>query len=678
MFGLGVDVYYLIKKDLKINISLALCFGVLIIIYLFYFLSNTRYFHYDNFSHWGLIVKNIYQNSRFPNFQDAIIGFQSYPTGSASFIWYICKIVGYSEGHTLFAQAILILSCTFPFWERCKGVESKKKWLILSIVIVESLFWMTYGAHLANGLYQLLVDVLLAAVAVAAFSIVYYYQEDVKRALACVVPLLSFEVCIKNSGVMWVIAILMELLYFCARSKIKKGFSIFIFGGALGIPLMFRLLWDRHIALVFSNSESSSHAMSLKNWKGVFAEKTQNDLLEITQLFLGQILSVKSTVLHLLIAMLIVVCILITINRSIIKQLHILYGFFFLVIVTVIYQIGNYFMYLFSMPLGEALRLAGYSRYVMTLECFVMGVITVFGLELIRGENMQTQNVIQRYGHIFSGMVLFLFLLIKSVCIKDLIIYVEPQKGREVSRWRLDDIVEKYGLEEGKKSLIYMGDPNLDRDVGYRFLMSKFVLYSNDIRVINSDQVNELKNANDYDYTIILEQDDIVDAWLGDSVIPFENNECLKLENYDYVTLQEYLQMIDNDRCIVFISVKDDAATMFNNGMKVAMAELGLQIDITGRYRYSYCAIVDEGTVIYENLNEDLIEISGKYKEIDYSIKSAGFSCGNLSSIVINGKDYSRNMRGINIVIYDKECKKVIDAINFDTWQLDGAYMIKK
>lgn len=47
---------------------------------------------------------------------------------------------------------------------------------------------------------------------------------------------------------------------------------------------------------------------------------------------------------------------------------------------------------------------------------------------------------------------------------------------------------------------------------------------------------------------------------------------------------------------------------------------------------------------------------------------SAGYSAGNKSSIVINGKEYSKNKRGLNIVVYDKTKDEVISSRIFDTW----------
>lgn len=53
--------------------------------------------------------------------------------------------------------------------------------------------------------------------------------------------------------------------------------------------------------------------------------------------------------------------------------------------------------------------------------------------------------------------------------------------------------------------------------------------------------------------------------------------------------------------------------------------------------------------------------------DISYSVVSAGYDCGCVSSIIIDGKEYSINSRGINIVIYNNETNQVVDTVCFDT-----------
>ena len=46
--------------------------------------------HYDNFSHWLTVATEMLKTDQMPSFRSALIRFQSYPTGSAGYIYYFC------------------------------------------------------------------------------------------------------------------------------------------------------------------------------------------------------------------------------------------------------------------------------------------------------------------------------------------------------------------------------------------------------------------------------------------------------------------------------------------------------------------------------------------------------------------------------------------------------------
>ena len=99
-----------------------------------------------------------------------------------------------------------------------------------------------------------------------------------------------------------------------------------------------------------------------------------------------------------------------------------------------------------------------------------------------------------------------------------------------------------------------------------------------------------------------------------------------------------------------------------------ALRGLGLATSLNEKYRQSYYAIINEDNVI-EDVGNVLLETSGdiRDKSLKYKVISAGFDVGNESSIIINDKEYSLNMRGLNFVVYDNELQKVIYSCNYDT-----------
>ena len=51
---------------------------------------------------------------------------------------------------------------------------------------------------------------------------------------------------------------------------------------------------------------------------------------------------------------------------------------------------------------------------------------------------------------------------------------------------------------------------------------------------------------------------------------------------------------------------------------------------------------------------------------MSYSVISGESECDRYSSILINGHEYSRNMRGLNFVVYNNKTGRIIDEVSFD------------
>jgi hypothetical protein len=132
--------------------------------------------------------------------------------------------------------------------------------------------------------------------------------------------------------------------------------------------------------------------------------------------------------------------------------------------------------------------------------------------------------------------------------------------------------------------------------------------------------------------------------------------------------LIDYLPKLNNSDYLVIISAKDEASNRIDDSIAYELSSLGLRTDLRGQYRKSYIAIIDSGNVVYEDLQNDKIEYKEMFGAVSVQVTSAGFEVGDSSSIRINGRELSRNMRGLNIVIFDKQEKTVIDRVGFDTY----------
>lgn len=132
--------------------------------------------------------------------------------------------------------------------------------------------------------------------------------------------------------------------------------------------------------------------------------------------------------------------------------------------------------------------------------------------------------------------------------------------------------------------------------------------------------------------------------------------------------INQYLLQLSDPRYTVFLSVKDEAVNGLTEEIKSNLKNLGLQTDFNGKIHNSYCAVVSSDEVT-EKIGTEEVSAEGMLRGglSNYSLSSAGYLCGNNSSIMIDGKEYSVNARGFNLVVYNNENNEVIDAVCFDT-----------
>lgn len=83
--------------------------------------------HYDNFSHWAIVLKQLLSTNAFPTPDSSLIDFKNYPLGTSSFIYYVCRFMGHSQSVMLLAQGLLIFSCFYAMF----GIVSEKKRFLL-------------------------------------------------------------------------------------------------------------------------------------------------------------------------------------------------------------------------------------------------------------------------------------------------------------------------------------------------------------------------------------------------------------------------------------------------------------------------------------------------------------------------------------------------------------------
>lgn len=131
-----------------------MCPGIVVFIAGFWFLwlkyPAYTYTSWDEFSHWGGVIKIIFGTNELPGVSNPLLC-KDYPPAAALFQYFVLRFTGYSEGHTYFAQNLLILSGIVCL---IRGLEWKRYPILLATI----LFGYLAIVFLSEGFEILYVD----------------------------------------------------------------------------------------------------------------------------------------------------------------------------------------------------------------------------------------------------------------------------------------------------------------------------------------------------------------------------------------------------------------------------------------------------------------------------------------------------------------------------------------
>lgn len=127
--------------------------------------------------------------------------------------------------------------------------------------------------------------------------------------------------------------------------------------------------------------------------------------------------------------------------------------------------------------------------------------------------------------------------------------------------------------------------------------------------------------------------------------------------------INKYLDDLSKGCYTLYISIKDDGTALLTDEIMERLKQLGVTVDLRGKFRNSYIGIIDEKQSIYEEISKQKLHLNTELNGLMVQIESSNIESGNYSSIQLDGIEYSKNQSGINIVVYDKRLGKVIDSV---------------
>lgn len=190
--GIILFIFQIIRRHNKIQLANPANILMLMLMLFAYFrMIDSYYTGWDNFSHWGIITKEIFLLDRLTDKNFTSVIFPHYAPISALWNYFIAKINGnvYSEGIMLFANSILYIFAALILFDNNKILKSSAIILLFFAVIKLSL-------NSFSGLY---VDGLIN---ITAGSAILIYIKAIEKipALISLIPILFFLTLLKSSS----------------------------------------------------------------------------------------------------------------------------------------------------------------------------------------------------------------------------------------------------------------------------------------------------------------------------------------------------------------------------------------------------------------------------------------------------------------------------------------------
>lgn len=356
-------------------------------------LWNSPLVHYDNFSHWAVMVKFMTFTGHLPGASDKLISFTSYPPATALFITQFVHWVGFSDGAMLVAQFILIWGAAYSIFA---GLRDRTR-ALTSFILCFTLA-ISFVFNVAIRLNNLLVDYVLPIITIAALVGIFVYRKRPLLLCGHVSLFIAALLLVKNSATFFVVIIGVYFLYTLITNhhwKLRRLLTVPIqFVTTIGIGIIPFAWWNYHVKNTFTISK---HQISTQAYAKQLNGESNQTLTKIAHKFIEQIVnwnSLSTKGILLINAVLILTWLFVKIHKK--QRNNLLEMAILLDISFVIYYISLFGMYVLSMPYAEAIQLDGFERYmasVVILNLFIAAICLVRVIDRQQFEqNFQKRN----------------------------------------------------------------------------------------------------------------------------------------------------------------------------------------------------------------------------------------------------------------------------------------------
>lgn len=360
----------------------------LLLYIMFVFLNKDRMFiSWDEFSHWGLVVKNIWYLEKFGTAKEATVIFKGYPPYTAIFEWFFLKVRNYyTEGAIIIASNTLIISFIVPIFKSINWKKSLKN--IIPIIFTIILLPMIFYPEIYTTIY---VDGILGIISAYILYIYFYEEYNLAKNISIYLGLFALPL-IKASGtglaVFNILIIFVDTCIMKNKNKLKENKNkILLIIISVIIIFISKYSWKAHTNCMGAGEAWNTSNLTLNGINKVLTgqeEEYQYTTINnfINQVFLNKIDlgSIQVTTVEISIIFIIFSIIIYTMicknKESIIDRRRYEKLVFVLFVCFLIYLLSLLLLYLFTYSSYEATRLASYSRYIFTmlLQMFMINI----------------------------------------------------------------------------------------------------------------------------------------------------------------------------------------------------------------------------------------------------------------------------------------------------------------
>lgn len=319
------------------------------------------------------------------------------------------------------------------------------------------------------------------------------------------IPFLCTAVQIKNSGIYFVLlaCILLGISIKWDKSKKKERILTIV------SPFLSLWFWHAHCSYVFADGSVTKHAMTAQNYRNVFSQKDENDIMSILSGIIQ--FSFTGKELYYLCFFLVMGGVLVCFAGVAMqkKYLKILLAS---AVIYITYMVGVAFMYLFSMPGEEALNLSGIGRYRKTIFILLYYFLVVFLLELTSAaENKRKSRIFM------AGVYLALAVVWRGEWGKAFPTIFDQTVDERRSLVE-EAIKDSELLSCNLPQSSYLICASADGDVSYMWHLGRFLFGTDKVSARVISEKSSLEDAENYEYILILDQEnEFIGQWVRDN-----------------------------------------------------------------------------------------------------------------------------------------------------------------